>query len=211
VLSRAGLLRLVHPRARRLPGAVVGYDAAMDRSLEEALADRLLRRDETALREVIELYGGVVFGMARRVIADPNLAEEIAQDTFVALWRRPGAFDPERGSLQAFLLGVARNKAVDLVRREESLRRRRESLIAEVESKSEASDEQIAGVDDREEIRRALGELSEVQREAVVLAYFGGRTYREVAVELEIPEGTAKTRLRDGLIKLRDILASHER
>jgi RNA polymerase sigma-70 factor (ECF subfamily) len=182
----------------------------MDRSLEEALADRLLRRDETALREVIELYGGVVFGMARRVIADPSLAEEIAQDTFVALWRRPGAFDPERGSLQAFLLGVARNKAVDLVRREESLRRRRESLIAEVASKSEAGDEQIAGVDDREEIRRALGELSKVQREAVVLAYFGGRTYREVAVELNIPEGTAKTRLRDGLIKLRNLLASYE-
>jgi RNA polymerase sigma-70 factor, ECF subfamily len=182
----------------------------MDRSLEAALADRLLRRDETALPEVIARYGGVVFGMARRVVADPNLAEEVAQDTFVALWRRPGAFDSERGSLQAFLLGVARNKAVDLVRREESLRRRRESLIAEAASNTEATDEQLAEVDDREEVRRALGELSEVQREAVVLAYFGGRTYREVAVELEIPEGTAKTRLRDGLIKLRELLASYE-
>jgi RNA polymerase sigma-70 factor, ECF subfamily len=182
----------------------------MDRSLDAALADRLLRRDETALREVIALYGGVVFGMARRVVADPNLAEEVAQDTFVALWRRPGAFDSERGSLQAFLLGVTRNKAVDLVRREESLRRRRESLIAEAASNTEAPDEQIAGVDDREEVRRALGGLSEVQREAVVLAYFGGRTYREVAVELGIPEGTAKTRLRDGLIKLRELLASYE-
>jgi RNA polymerase sigma-70 factor, ECF subfamily len=182
----------------------------MDRSLEAALADRLLRRDETALREVIARYGGVVFGMARRVVADPNLAEEVAQDTFVALWRRPGAFDSERGSLQAFLLGVARNKAVDLVRREESLRRRRESLIAEAASNIEATDEQMAGVDDRAEVRRALGGLSEVQREAVVLAYFGGRTYREVAVELEIPEGTAKTRLRDGLIKLRELLASYE-
>jgi RNA polymerase sigma-70 factor (ECF subfamily) len=105
---------------------------------------------------------------------------------------------------------VARNKAVDLVRREESLRRRRESLIAEAASNTEATDEQLAEVDDREEVRRALGELSEVQREAVVLAYFGGRTYREVAVELEIPEGTAKTRLRDGLIKLRELLASYE-
>jgi RNA polymerase sigma-70 factor (ECF subfamily) len=182
----------------------------MDRSLEAALADRLLRRDEAVLREVIARYGGVVFGMARRVVADPNLAEEVAQDTFVALWRRPGAFDSERGSLQAFLLGVARNKAVDLVRREESLRRRREALIAEAASNTEATNEQLAGVDDREEVRRALGGLSEVQREAVVLAYFGGRTYREVAVELEIPEGTAKTRLRDGLIKLRELLASYE-
>ena len=82
--------------------------------------------------------------------------------------------------------------------------------MSEAASNTEAPNEQIAGVDDREEVRRALGGLSEVQREAVVLAYFGGRTYREVAVELGIPEGTAKTRLRDGLIKLRELLASYE-
>lgn len=184
----------------------------MDRSPDVALADRLLRRDETALREAIDAYGGVVYGMARRVVADPNLAEEVAQDTFLALWRRPGAFDSLRGSLQAFLLGVARNKAVDLVRREQSLRRRREALIAEAAtaSKIDEADEQMTGVDDREEIRRALASISEVQREAVVLAYFGGRTYREVASELGIPEGTAKTRLRDGLMKLRELMASYD-
>jgi RNA polymerase sigma-70 factor (ECF subfamily) len=184
----------------------------MDRSPDVALADRLLRRDETALREAIDAYGGVVYGMARRVVADPNLAEEVAQDTFLALWRRPGAFDSLRGSLQAFLLGVARNKAVDLVRREQSLRRRHDALIAETAtaSKIDEADEQMTGVDDREEIRRALASLSEVQREAVVLAYFGGRTYREVATELGIPEGTAKTRLRDGLMKLRELMASYD-
>jgi RNA polymerase sigma-70 factor, ECF subfamily len=184
----------------------------MDRSPDVALADRLLRRDETALREAIDAYGGVVYGMARRVVVDPNLAEEVAQDTFLALWRRPGAFDSLRGSLQAFLLGVARNKAVDLVRREQSLRRRHDALIAEAAraSKIDEADEQMTGVDDREEIRRALASLSEVQREAVVLAYFGGRTYREVATELGIPEGTAKTRLRDGLMKLRQLMASYD-
>jgi RNA polymerase sigma-70 factor, ECF subfamily len=184
----------------------------MDRSPDVALADRLLRRDETALREAIDAYGGVVYGMARRVVADPNLAEEVAQDTFLALWRRPGAFDSLRGSLQAFLLGVARNKAVDLVRREQSLRRRHDALIAEAAtaSKIDEAHEQMTGVDDREEIRRALASLSEVQREAVVLAYFGGRTYREVATELGIPEGTAKTRLRDGLMKLRELMASYD-
>jgi RNA polymerase sigma-70 factor (ECF subfamily) len=183
----------------------------MDRSHDAALADRLMQREEAALREVIELHGGVVYGMARRVVADPNLAEEVAQDTFLALWRRPGAFDPLRGTLRAFLAAVARNKAVDLVRREESLRRRRESLLVEVAASKDLSEnEQVAAVDDREEVRRALGELSDVQREAVVLAYFGGRTYREVARELDIPEGTAKTRLRDGLIRLRDVLASDD-
>ncbi|MGH2753210.1 MAG: sigma factor, partial [Actinomycetota bacterium] len=90
-------------------------DLVMERRGDVELAEQLLARDEVALRKAIELYGGPVHGMARRVITDPNLAEEVTQDTFLALWRRPGAFDPQRGSLQSFLLGVARNKAVDLV------------------------------------------------------------------------------------------------
>lgn len=173
------------------------------------LAERLLERDERALREAIATYGRVVYGMARRVLAESSLAEEVAQDTFLALWRRPGAFDPERGTLQAFLLGVARNKAIDLVRKEESLRRAKDALIAEAESVDAVSLDDM-GIDEREEVRAALGKLSPLQREAIVLAYFGGRTYREVAVELGIPEGTAKTRLRDGLIKLRELMETPE-
>ena len=180
----------------------------MDRSEDRALVKRLLERDEDALREVMRAHGGVVFGMARRVVADPMLAEEVAQDAFLALWRRPGAYDPERGSLQAFLLGVTRNKAIDLVRHEESLRKAKEALIAEAEATSEhlSTYELTATSGERDELMAALAQVSEVQREAVVLAYFGGRTYREVAKELEIPEGTAKTRLRDGLSKLREVL-----
>jgi RNA polymerase sigma-70 factor, ECF subfamily len=182
-------------------------DFVMERKADVELAERLLERDESALRKVIELYGGPVHGMARRVIAEPSLAEEVAQDTFLALWRRPGAFDPARGSLQSFLLGVARNKAVDLVRKEESLKRKQESLEAEFRT-APIESPGTAGIEERQEVRDALGRLSPVQREALVLAYFGGRTYREVAEELEIPEGTAKTRLRDGLTKLRGILAT---
>lgn len=170
------------------------------------LIERLLVRDESALREVIAEYGGVVHGMARRVLAEPTLAEEVAQDTFLALWRRPGAFDPARGSLQSFLLGIVRNKAIDLVRKEESLRRTRDALAREMPV-TEDSYEQGAEVEERHRVRSALVKLSEVQREAIVLAYFGGRTYREVATELGIPEGTAKTRLRDGLIRLRQALS----
>ena len=170
------------------------------------LMERLLVRDEAALREVIDDYGGVVYGMARRVLAEPTLAEEVAQDTFMALWRRPGAYDPGRGSLQSFLLGVARNKAVDIVRKEESMRRTRDSLVSELQV-TPSSYESGDRVEERDEVRGALASLSDVQREAIVLAYFGGRTYREVAVELGIPEGTAKTRLRDGLVKLRDVLS----
>jgi RNA polymerase sigma-70 factor (ECF subfamily) len=174
------------------------------------LIERLLVRDESALREVIDEYGGVVHGMARRVLADPTLAEEVAQDTFLALWRRPGAFDPARGSLQSFLLGIVRNKAIDLVRKEESLRRTRDVLAQELPV-TEPTHDPGAEVEERQRVKAALSTLSDVQREAVVLAYFGGRTYREVATELGIPEGTAKTRLRDGLMKMRELMTDPKR
>lgn len=173
------------------------------------LIERLLVRDESALREVIGEYGGVVHGMARRVLAEPGLAEEVAQDTFLALWRRPGAFDPARGSLQSFLLGIVRNKAIDLVRKEESRRRSRDALAREFPVTEQTYDPG-AEVEERDRVMAALGGLSDVQREVVVLAYFGGRTYREVAVELAIPEGTAKTRLRDALTRLRQTLSPSE-
>jgi RNA polymerase sigma-70 factor (ECF subfamily) len=179
----------------------------MKRKPDTEIAERLLARDEAALRSVIDTYGSLVHGMARKVLAEPAMAEEVTQDTFLALWRRPGAYDPQRGSLQAFLLGVARNKAVDLVRKEESLKRTRESLTAESHTKPTYEDPG-PGIDERDQVQGALEQLSPVQREALVLAYYGGRTYREVAEELGIPEGTAKTRLRDGLTKMRDLMQS---
>ncbi|MGH2788825.1 MAG: sigma-70 family RNA polymerase sigma factor [Actinomycetota bacterium] len=173
---------------------------------DQQLADRLMARDEEALVEVIKLYGGVVNGMARRVVNEPVLAEEVSQDVFLALWRRPGAFDPTRGSLKTFLVSIARNKAVDLVRKEQSVRRTKDALLdeftAEPVTRGFESD-----VETRSEVMDALVQLPEPQRHAIVLAYFGGRTYREVASELRAPEGTVKTRLRDGLLKLRRILA----
>jgi RNA polymerase sigma-70 factor (ECF subfamily) len=181
----------------------------MGRQVDAELAERLLSRDEEALRTVISTYGGVVCGMARRVVAEPTLAEEVAQDTFLSLWRRPGAYDPARGSLQSFLLGVARNKSIDLVRREESVKRTRDALASSFEQDPDGMrGYEPDGVEDRHEVRDALAKLTPLQREAIVLAYFGGRTYREVAAELDIPEGTAKTRLRDGLIRLRELMKS---
>ena len=169
---------------------------------ESDVVERLLARDERALREVVDAHSAAVYGMARRILGESALADEVAQDTFMALWRRPGAFDPARGSLRGFVLGVARNKAIDLVRKEERLSRAKEALMHQAARQSEpvADDEALVR---RDEVSTALGRLSGVQKEALVLAYFGGRTYREVADELGIPEGTAKTRLRDGLMNLR--------
>ncbi len=180
----------------------------MERTEEGRLAEGIRARDEGALREVIDAYGALVYGMARRVVADPQLAEEVAQDAFLALWRRPGAFDPARGTLGGFLVGIARNKGVDLVRREQAARRARDSLVASAEASTGVSPgEPLTEVDERREVAGALAHLSRVQREAIVLAYFGGRSYREVATELDIPEGTAKTRLRDGLARLRELMS----
>ena len=177
----------------------------MTRDEDAVLAARLMAREESALSKVIEVYGGIVNGMARRVVADVTLAEEVAQDVFVALWRRPGAFDPERGSLKTFLATLARNKAVDLVRREQSARRTKDSLLAEYSTTADHY-EFTGKLEGRDEIDQALSSIPAAQREVISLAYFGGRSYREVASELDIPEGTAKTRMRDGLSKLRSAL-----
>jgi RNA polymerase sigma factor (sigma-70 family) len=176
---------------------------------DEALLDRLMARDERALEEVVEAHKALVYGMARRILVDAGLSEEVAQDTFLALWRRPGSFDPARGTLQGFLMGVARNKAIDVVRREETRRRARDELMSEQEMTS-GTPPATEAVDERQRVTAALVRLTAPQKEAVVLAYYGGRTYREVAEELGIPEGTAKTRLRDGLAKLRELLARGE-
>ena len=178
----------------------------IDRTRESEWVDRLLARDEKALEELISSFGSAVYAVAVRVVGEPSFAQEIAQDTFIALWRRPGAFDPERGTMLRFLCAVARNKAVDLVRREESLRRAHDTLIAETSPALATTS--MPAVEERDSVLNALKELTESQREALVLAYFGGRTYREVAEELQIPEGTAKTRLRDGLIRLRTVLVA---
>lgn len=150
--------------------------------------------------EAIAAHGSSVLGVATRVLRDRNLAEDVAQDTFVAFWRQRDRIDVERGSVRALLCSIARNKAIDLVRREEVQRRAREA--AEATTPTMAPDA-FRTVDDRTTVMGALKNLTRLQREAVELAYFGGRTYREVAEELNIPEGTAKTRLRDGLRAMR--------
>jgi RNA polymerase sigma-70 factor (ECF subfamily) len=170
------------------------------------LAARLMARDELALREAIRIYGGIVNGMARKMLKEPALAEEVVQDTFLAIWRRPGAFDPARGSLKTFLASIARNKAIDLVRKEAAATRTKEAVLREFTSEANHLTFE-SDVEARSEVTGALFQIPEPQRRAIALAYFGGRTYREVAQELRVPEGTIKTRMRDGLIKLRRVLS----
>jgi RNA polymerase sigma-70 factor (ECF subfamily) len=160
--------------------------------------------DEAWLRRCISEHGEAVYGMARRIVADAHIAEEVARDTFVELWRRPERFDPHRGSLRTLLVVAARNKAVDAVRRPQPGQLFWERIGEE--GRAAFSPDRTTQIEQRSQVAAALHQLSTLQRGAVSLAFYGGLTYREVAHRLQIPEGTARKLIRDGLIRLRDEL-----
>ena len=166
---------------------------------ERAVGERLVAADPAALAEVYDQYASFVFGLARRVIGDTRAAEDVTQEVFVALWERPETFDPDRGTLRTWLATLAHRRAVDYVRREEARRRRTQRDAARRATSVPDVEELASAILTAEQVRSAVEALPPEQREAIELAYFGGRTYREVAVELGIPEGTAKSRLRLGL------------
>jgi len=172
---------------------------------EREIGERLVAGDDTALRDVYDQYASFVYGLAARVIGDARAAEDVSQDVFLALWERPAAFDPDRGSLRTFLGTVAHRRAVDYVRREEARRRRALREAGQAPTTPDV-EEMATAILTAERVRAALDQLPDDQRRAVQLAYFGGRTYRQVADELGIPEGTAKSRLRLGLRRIADAL-----
>jgi RNA polymerase sigma factor (sigma-70 family) len=166
---------------------------------EHDVRDRLAGGDDRALNEVYEQYSSFVYGLALRVIGDPRAAEDIAQDVFLFVWERPEAFDPARGSLRTWLGTLAHRRAVDYVRREEARRRRTQREAGRQAVAIPDVAEMATALVAAERVRAALDVLPDEQRRAIQLAYFGGRTYRQVAEQLGIPEGTAKSRLRLGL------------
>lgn len=174
---------------------------------DASLVARIAVGDERALQMIYERYSPLVYGLSRRVTASTAHAEEITQEVFVYLWQNPDRFDAERGSLRAFLGAVAHRRSVDEVRRS-TRRTAREDRVG-----SDASNLDVIEISDTversqtaERVRAAVSSLPEQQREAVLLAYFGGCTFRQVAEQLGIPEGTAKSRLRLGLSKLAVLL-----
>jgi RNA polymerase sigma-70 factor, ECF subfamily len=174
---------------------------------EHDVKARLVARDPRALAEMYDQFGSFVFGLASRVVRDRRAAEDITQDVFLSLWERPEAFDPERGHLRTFLGTVAHRRAIDCVRREEA-RRRRSAQDAQTVLPIPDVDELAIAIVTAEHVRAEVERLPPDQREAIELAYFAGRTYRQVAVELGIAEGTAKSRMRLGLRRIADALAA---
>lgn len=186
-------LRPVGPRNGELP--------ASDFVLVVAVA----RRDQAALGELYRRHGGSLFCAALRVLSVRQLAEEVVQDVFLRLWLSPERFDPGRGSLRGFLLAQCHGRAVDIVR-SESARRRRQERDANVMKAPSLVEDDVLDFVVAEQVRGAVAMLDRAERDAISLAYFGGHSYVEVAALLAIPEGTAKSRIRSGLARLRTAL-----
>jgi RNA polymerase sigma-70 factor (ECF subfamily) len=179
----------------------------IDEFSDAQLVTAIARYSEVALAEAYRRHGGAVFGLAKRVLQSAPEAEDVTQEVFLRLWNEPDRFDPARGSLRSFLLAQTHGRAVDAVRSSTS-RRLREARDATRRARSaydmqhEAWDLALA-----DQVTRAMEELPHDERRAIELAYFDGRTYREVARLLDQPEGTIKSRIRNGMRRMRTALS----
>ncbi|MGH3367787.1 MAG: ECF RNA polymerase sigma factor SigK, partial [Nocardioidaceae bacterium] len=189
--------------SRRLGVAPAAGDAGRQ-TLDDLLV-ATARGDEAAFARVYDGFAPSVFGLAKRVIRDPARAEEITQDVFLSVWKFATRFDPEKGSAQTWILTLTHRRAVDVVRAEEASTRR-ETRTRTYDPPFDTVSDQVTTRIEGEQVRRCLGALTELQREAVTLAYYGGYTYPEVSALLKVNGSTIKTRMRDGLIRLRDCL-----
>jgi RNA polymerase sigma-70 factor (ECF subfamily) len=171
------------------------------------LLRRCGRGDEAAFAELYDLTAPRVFGMVLRVMRDRTQSEEVTQEVFLEIWRTASRFDADRGSAVSWLLTIAHRRSVDRVRSAEASSARDTTYHHQThapphDATAEAAHSSLEG----RRVRQAMQSLTEVQREALELAYFGGYTHTEVAAMLDLPLGTAKTRIRDGLIRLRDTM-----
>ncbi|MEW1628074.1 sigma-70 family RNA polymerase sigma factor [Streptomyces sp. NPDC089173] len=165
------------------------------------------RGNQDAFARVYEAVSGPVLGLVRSVLRDPAQSEEVAQEVLVEVWRTAPRFQASRGSAMNWVLTLAHHRAVDRVRSAEaSAAREHKAALLDRTPAFDVVSEQVETRLEREQVRRCLRTLSELQRQSVTLAYYRGLTYREVAELLTVPLGTIKTRLRDGLIRLRDCL-----
>jgi RNA polymerase sigma-70 factor (ECF subfamily) len=171
----------------------------------DALLRQVARGDEAAFATLYDQLAPRVYGLARRILRDPGQAEDVAQEALVDVWRLAGRFDPAKGSAAGWVLTITHRRAVDRVRSEQASENRQRLAVTEQVPYDEVAEAVTAHLE-HQQVRRCLKTLTNLQREAITLAYYGGHTYREVAELLGSTLPTVKTRMRDGLIRLRDCL-----
>jgi len=177
--------------------------ALMAALTDEALAGAVAAGDHRALEAVYDRHGAAVFGMAQRVLRSQALAEEVVQEVFVRFWRDPGRYDPQRAPLRAFLLRDAHGRAVDLLRAETARRAREERDQSLASEEAPGPEHEVWEAVRSAKVKAALESLPAAERDAIVLAFYAGLSYQEVARRLGEPEGTVKSRIRRGLERLR--------
>lgn len=175
----------------------------VEQSSDANLVVAVGRWHEPALAEAYRRHGGAVHALARRILRSDPPAEEVTQEVFLDLWRNPEKFDAQRGTLRSYLLARTHGKSVDVVRAEEARKRREERTTRETATAAYDIDREVWDMTVAEQVKDALGALPDDLRRPIELAYFGGRTYQEVAAMLDQPEGTIKSRIRSGLGRLR--------
>ncbi|MDA8321484.1 MAG: ECF RNA polymerase sigma factor SigK [Actinomycetota bacterium] len=171
----------------------------------ERLLRLVARGDEGAFEQIYDRLAGAAYGLIRRVVRDPAQAEEVTQEVMLEVWRTASRFDPDRGSAATWVLTIAHRRAIDRVR-STTASVAREQRVAEVEAPADFVADVVEANLERERVRRCLDGLTPLQRESITLAYYGGYSYPQVAGLLGVALGTIKTRIRDGLIRLRDCL-----
>jgi RNA polymerase sigma-70 factor, ECF subfamily len=185
-------------------------DGCVDEDLDlETCIGRVAAGDQVAFATLYDQLAPTVFGVVRRVLRDPAQAEEVTQEVFTEIWRQATRFDAGRGSVRTWAVTIAHRRSVDRVRSEQA-RRDRQSRNAALDLAADPTPEDTAlDAEDRERARAAMAELSDAQREALELAFYDGLTHVQIAEQLGIALGTVKTRIRDGLIRLRATMGVH--
>lgn len=172
-----------------------------------ALMRQVASGDRAAFAGLYDEVAAMVYGIALRVVRDPTRAEDVAQEAMIDVWRTAPRFDPDRGSAKGWIATIAHRRAVDVVRSEQASRDRVEKVgHRQPAANNDPVVEEVEDRDERSRVRAALSGLTDLQRQAIELAYYQGNTYRQVAEGLDAPLGTVKTRLRDGLKRLAEIL-----
>jgi RNA polymerase sigma-70 factor (ECF subfamily) len=207
MIHAGGIVRSMDRGSALREGTASGPDADSDAALLEAIR----RRDEGAIAALYDRYGRLAYGLAYRVLGERGAAEDVVQEAFLSVWHRAASFETARGSVRTWLLSIVHHRAIDRLRGKAG-RTRQDAPIDAFERTLASEDpwREVAQVLQREALLRAIATLPDVQRQAIMMAYFDGYTQQEIATAMGVPVGTVKGRLRLAMQRLRSLLTGTE-